>query len=244
MRYVAAMGSRLARYGAWLACCLSRGPRSPLGEGDVELLAEEMGEQPYAGGTFVFRQGDPAAKVHVVRTGSVELSRTVKGRRVILQVLRPGDVFGDVPVFLGDPEPFDARAVEDCTVLELDSAALYHLLQTRPLVARRWFVSLAERMAGLQGRLVDLLAGGIEAQLASILLREADAHGRVHATQGTLAGMLGVQRSSVQRVLKLLESAGLIELHYRCIDLVDRGGLASLLDQTDTDSAAHGDAIS
>lgn len=174
----------MERYGAWLACCLSRGPRSPLGEGDVEMLTQEMGEQSYAGGTFVFRQGEAAAMVHIVRTGSVELSRTVKGRRVTLQVLRPGDVFGDVPVFLGEPEPFDARAIEDCTLLQLDSAALYHLLQTRPLVARRWFVSLAERMAGLQGRLVDLLAGGIEAQLTSILLREADECGRVWATQG------------------------------------------------------------
>ena len=84
-------------------------------------------------------------------------------------------------------------------------------------------------MAGLQNRLIDLLAGGIEAQLASILLREADDAGRVRTTQGTLAGMLGVQRSSVQRVLKQLESARLIELHYRCIDLVDRGGLVALL---------------
>jgi len=213
-----------------------------LGEGDVEMLTQEMGEQSYAGGTFVFRQGEAAAMVHIVRTGSVELSRTVKGRRVTLQVLRPGDVFGDVPVFLGEPEPFDARAIEDCTLLQLDSAALYHLLQTRPLVARRWFVSLAERMAGLQGRLVDLLAGGIEAQLTSILLREADECGRVWATQGSLAGMLGVQRSSVQRVLKLLESAGLIELHYRCIDLVDRGGLVSLLEESES-SAKSGLAV-
>ena len=126
------MGSRLARYGAWLACCLSRGPRSPLGENDVELLAKEMGEEFYAGGTFDFRHGDSAAKVHVLRTGTIELSQEINGRRVTLQVLRPGDVFGGVAVFLGDPEPFDARAIEDCTVLALDAPALYHLLQTRP----------------------------------------------------------------------------------------------------------------
>ena len=206
---------------------------SPLGENDLALLAAEMGEERYAGGTFVFRQGEEAAKVHVLRAGTVELSRQVRGRRVTLQVLRPGDVFGDVPVFLGDPEPFDARAVEDCTVLALDAAALYELLQTRPLVARRWFVSLAERMAGLQNRLVDLLAGGIEAQLASILLREADDGGRVRATQGSLAAMLGVQRSSVQRVLKTLEVAGLMELHHRSIELVDRAGLASLIEDAE-----------
>jgi CRP-like cAMP-binding protein len=101
---------------------------------------------------------------------------------------------------------------------------LFELLQGRPLIARRWFVSLAERMAGLQARLVDLHAGGIEAQLASILLREADDTGTVNASQANLAAMLGAQR-----VFKELEVAGLVELTYRRIVLLDRGGLVSLL---------------
>lgn len=100
---------------------------------------------------------------------------------------------------------------------------------TRPGVARRWFVSLAERMAGLQNRVADLLSGGIEAQLASILLREADDNGRVRTTQSSLSSMLGVQRSSVQRVLKQLETAGLVALRFRVIDVVDRVGLTALL---------------
>lgn len=197
------------------------------------MLEAELGVDSFAGGTFVFRQGEKAAKVHIVRTGSVELCSTLSGRRVTLQVLRPGDVFGDVPVFLGEPEPFDARAVGDCTVLSLDTESLFGLLQTRPLVAQRWFVSMAERMSGLQQRLIDLLAGGLEAQLASILLREADTDGQITMTQADLASLLGVQRSSVQRVLKDLESAQLIELHYRRIELVDAGGLATLLDTPD-----------
>ena len=230
------MTSRIGRYSTWLACCLSRGHEAPLRDNDIESLANELGERAFAGGTFIFQRGEPAASVHIVRTGSVELSRTVHGRRVTLQVLNAGDVFGDVPVFLGEPEPFDARAIQDCTILSIDSAALFTLLQTRPLVARRWFVSLAERMAGLQQRLGDLLAGGVEAQLASILLREADDVGDVKITQSQLAGLLGVQRSSVQRVLKSLAAAGLIELHYRRIELVDRGGLVSLLDASESDS--------
>lgn len=193
------------------------------------MLAEEMGTETVAGGTFVFREGEDAARVHVVRTGGVELSRMLGGRRVTLQVLRPGDVFGDVPAFLGAPEPFDARAIEDSTLLSLDADALFGLLQTRPLIARRWFVSMAERMAGLQSRLIDLLAGGLEAQLASVLLRHSDSVGEVKITQKDLASMLGVQRSSVQRVLKELESAGLIKLGYRQITLTDPGGLSSLV---------------
>ena len=85
-------GARLSHYASWIACCLGRGQRAPLGEGDVDKLVEEFGELHYAGGTFVFRRGDPPAKIHVVRTGTVELSRVVNGRRVALQILRPGDV--------------------------------------------------------------------------------------------------------------------------------------------------------
>jgi len=223
----------LSRYAPWIACCLSRGSDAPLRESDVEQMVSELGEASLAGGMFVFKRGDRAAKIHVVHTGRVELSRELGNRRVTLQILHPGDVFGDVPAFLGEREPFDARAIEDSTILSFDVDALIRLLQTKPLVARRWFVSLAERTAGLQGRLVDLLAGGLESQLSSILLREADDEGMVQITQGQLAEMLGVQRSSAQRVLKSLENGGLIELRYRKIHLVDRTALLSLLEVDD-----------
>lgn len=227
---------RLSQYGNWIACCLGRGRRAPLSADDIEQIASEIGEQPFAGGTYVFRRGDRAARIHVLRKGTIELSRMVNGRRVALQILRPGDVFGDVPAFLGEDEPFDARALEDCVVLSLDTDALFALLQTRPKVASRWFVSLAERMAGLQNRLVDLLCGGLESQLASILLREAGSAGEVRLTHAHLAEMVGAPQSSVQRVLKSLEAAGLISLRYRRITLVDAAGLLSLI-QDDSEDA-------
>jgi len=219
----------LSRYGAWLACCLSSGSRAPLGRKDVEDLAADMDERRFAGGTYIFRRGDPGTQIYVVRTGSVELSRVVNGRRVILQLLRPGDVFGDVQALLGRQVPFDARAVDDSAVLSIRGSKLMDLLQTRPRVAQRWFISMAERMAGLQDRLGDLLAGRLESQLASILLREAGRDGQVHLSQSHLGEMLGVPRSSVQRVLKSLESAGVVHLRYRRIDLVDEATLASLV---------------
>jgi CRP-like cAMP-binding protein len=222
-------GGRLSQTATWIACCLSRGKRAPLGEGDVDDLVDACGESLFAGGTFVFRSGDAAARIHVVRTGTVELSRVINGRRVALQILHPGDVFGDVPAFLGEPEPFDARAMEDCTILSLEASSLFDLLQTRPHVARRWIVSLAERMSGLQLRLGDLLAGGLEAQLASVLLREGSDDGEVNLTQDQLAEMLGAARTSIQRVLKHLEDEGLIALGYRHIEVVDLSRLANLV---------------
>ena len=235
---VAADRDLLHRYASWVACCLSRGRRAPLNPNDIGRLIGELGERRIAGGTYVFRHGDPAAKVHIVRSGRIELSRTVGRRHITLQELRAGDVFGDVPAFLGEPEPFDARAVEDSVILTLDMPALHALLQTRPLVAQRWLVSLAERMEAMQQRLIGLLAGGLEAQLASLLLREAGSGDTVTITQSRLADLLGVQRSSVQRVLKHLDASGLIDSRYRSIRIVDTAGLSALVDGR-PDSAAE-----
>jgi len=212
-----------------LARCLSRGSDAPLSEVDVALLANEMRERRFAGGTPIFKHGDVAETVFLLRSGTVELSRVVKGRRVILQILRQGDVFGDVPVLLGMSEHLDARAIEDSIVFELNRGALVQLLQTRPLVARRWFLSMADRMAGLQYRLLDVLATGIDVQLASLILREADESGRVQITQSNLAALLGVRRSSIHRVLKELEASGLIALRYRSVTVTDRSGLEAVL---------------
>jgi len=117
-------------------------------------------------------------------------------------------------------------------ILTLEVPALLGLLQTRPLVAQRWFISLAERMATMQQRLIGLLAGGLEAQVADLLLREAGVGDTVSITQSRLADLLGSQRSSVQRVLKNLEAAGVIESGYRKITIVDAVGLSALVDGT------------
>ncbi len=223
------MKKRISQVATWLACCLGRGARAPIGQDDIAVLIAEVGEQTHAGGTFVFREGDAAARIHILRAGQVELSRMIGGRRVVLQILQPGDVFGDVPALLGEPEPFDARAVIDSSLLSLDTAELFRLLATRPRLTHRWMVSLAERMSGLQTRLIDLLAGGLEAQVATYLLRAAGSTGRVEISQAQLASMLGAQRTSVQRVLKNLEDAGLVEVGYRRVELIDAAGLASLL---------------
>jgi CRP-like cAMP-binding protein len=85
-------------------------------------------------------------------------------------------------------------------------------------------------MSAMQQRLIGLLAGGLEAQLAGLLLREAGTGETVSITQTRLADLLGAQRSSVQRVLKNLELSGLIESHYRRIIIVDQVGLSALVD--------------
>jgi len=215
------------RHAAWIARCLGRGELAPIGTGDVTELAALVGEDYYPAGTTIFRMGQTPARVHIIRRGTVELSRSLKGRRVVLQILRPGDVLGDVPVFVRMTEPYDAKALEDSLILSIDSLTLHRLLEERPRLTWRWLVSVSERMATAQTRLVELLADGLEAQVASVLVRLAE-DGVVHLRQDVLAELLGRRRPSINRVLKRLEAEKLVRVRYRQIDILDEGGLVSI----------------
>lgn len=215
------------RHAAWIARCLGRGELAPLRHEDIEVLAGELTETRHAGGTNVFRMSDRPDRVFILRQGTIELTRELHGRQVTLQLLRAGDVFGDIPVIAHMPLPFDARALEDSVVLSIDSDTLWRILEQRPRLARRWMVSIALRMAEVQARLVELLAGGLQAQLASLLVREAE-QGRVQLSQQVLAALVGGRRTSVNRVLKDLEARDLIRLRYRQVEVLDPGGLAAL----------------
>jgi CRP-like cAMP-binding protein len=212
----------------WLAGCLGRGDLAPLSREDLEELAGHLTEERYAGGTAIYERNALPERVHILRSGLVELTRDLGGRSAVLQLLRPGAVFGDVPLFLRIGEPTEARAVEDSTVLSIDSVTLFGLLGRRPMLARRWLVSVAGRMAEMQDRVGDLLAGGLDRQVASWLLREGIGDG-VAVSQLTLARLLGARRTSVNQSLRRLEADGYISTGYRRITVVDPTGLADML---------------
>ena len=182
-------------------------------------------EDRYSAGATVFKMGDAPTRINIVRSGAIELSRHLKGRRVVLQILRPGDVFGDVSLFLRMRVPWDAVALEDTVIYSFESVSLYRLLEQRPRLAWAWLHSVSSRLAGFWFRVVELLSGGLEAQVASVLIRRAE-DGVLNLSQGSLAELVGHPRTSINRVLKGLEAEGLVRVSYGSVEIVDGVGLA------------------
>jgi CRP-like cAMP-binding protein len=216
------------RQAAWVARCVGRGEAAPLRPEDVTTLAGMLHVREFTPGHVAFRAGEPAAGVWIVREGRVELSVGSGSRRAVIAMLRPGDVDGDIPLLLAMPMPYTGRALTDARCLYLGSDDFEKLLATRLPVARRWLSSVAQRLAASQARVLGLLGGSLTAQAARLLAEEAE-DGRVALPQRTLAAMLGVQRPSLNKVLKDLERDGLISISYSAIDIIDSGRLTRLV---------------
>jgi CRP-like cAMP-binding protein len=212
------------REAAWVARCVGRGEAAPLTPDDVDALAQTLRTHDYPRGARVFPGGRPSTTVWIVRRGQVELSVGSGPRRAVVHVLRPGDVEGDIQLLLGMPMPYTARALDEVTCLSLAGADFERLLTTHPPIARRWLSSVAMRLAASQARILAILGRSLTEQVARLLLDEA-VEGRIPLPQRTLAAMLGVQRPSLNKILKELERDNLIAVRYAAIDILDPAAL-------------------
>lgn len=212
------------RHAAWVARCVGRGASAPLHPSDVSALAENLQARDFSSGAVVFLADRAAGGVCIVRQGRIELAVGSGRRRVVVDVLRPGDVDGDIPLLLDMPPPYTARALTDSSCLFLDRQAFDRLLATHPAISRRWLSSVAQRVSTSQARLIGLLGRPLSAQLAQLLLDEA-VEARVELAQRTIAAMLGVQRPSINKVIKDFERDQLIRVGYAVIEIIDEGGL-------------------
>jgi len=76
------------------------------------------GKETYNAGEVIFEEGSHGAAVYVLSSGKVEISKTIQGKRVVLEKLGPGDMFGEMSYLDPAPRSATAIALED-TVLEL-----------------------------------------------------------------------------------------------------------------------------
>ena len=66
-------------------------------EGETRKILDLCAEREFARDAAIFREGDAAEALFIVRTGLVKLtSLSERGTESILHILRPGDIFGEL----------------------------------------------------------------------------------------------------------------------------------------------------
>ena len=112
-------------------------------------------------GGFVFREGEPADRLYVVRHGRVALELLVPQRGpVIVDTVRAGELLGVSWLFPPYRWQFDARAVKPVEALAVHGAALLAACERDPLfgyeLMRRIAAVMQHRMQSARVRLLDL----------------------------------------------------------------------------------------
>ena len=84
------------------------------------LLASQATEVPLDHGQVLFEQGDVGDALFVIVTGAVEVSiLSATGRKLSLDIMRPGSIFGEIALFDPGPRTATVMASEPTRVLRV-----------------------------------------------------------------------------------------------------------------------------
>ena len=95
---------------------------------EFSLFTRSSEYQSLAAGTRIFSVGDPGDFMYGVKEGQVEIHQG----DTVIDVLGPGDVFGEMALIDKQPRSASARALTDCQVVPVDEKRFNFMVQQTP----------------------------------------------------------------------------------------------------------------
>jgi CRP/FNR family transcriptional regulator, cyclic AMP receptor protein len=186
----------------------------------MEKLAAHARTVEYSAGKRIFAKGDPGQGLLASLSGLVKITVcSGEGREIVLNLIGPNEVFGEIALLDGGPRTADAVAITRCRLLVLDRRDVLPLLEEAPSVCIRLLEMVSRRLRRTSEQVEDLSFEGVPVRLAKALLRLAEvqdstrmAKPRILITQKALGQTVGLSRESINKHLQAWRHAGLIAI--------------------------------
>jgi len=144
---------------------------SDLGLAELESIKELVFEKTAARAEVILLEGESADNLYFVASGVVKVFKTsTEGREQILNIVRPGESFNDVPVFDGGPNPASAGAMGPVLLYGIKKNDMEAILRNHPQTALNVVKLLARRVRHLLSLVEDLSFKHVISRVAKILL--------------------------------------------------------------------------
>jgi len=109
-------------------------------------------EQEYRDGEIILEEGKSGDWVCVVLSGSVEVSKTISGKRFILGILKVGEIFGELALIGAVKRTATVRAIGKTTIGIVDRALLDYELNKMSSGFRTILVTTVQRYIKMMDR--------------------------------------------------------------------------------------------
>lgn len=144
-------------------------------------------EENYQDGQVIIKEGASGDWVYVILSGKVEISRTIGAKKYIIEVLQPGEVFGELGFFAGIPRTATAKAIGETTVGVIDREFLDREFNKLSSGFRSILGAIVERFKKMLDRTCDFTSREQVRVLDSWPLRYQDREAFVEAFTGNIS---------------------------------------------------------
>ncbi len=201
---------------------------SGLKPAELDSVSKFIFERRYDQDEIILLEGDAAEAAYFVALGIVKVFKTSPdGKEQILEIMRPGESFNDVPMFNGGLNPASAQAMGTVLLYGITRSNLEAIIHRQPQVAVDVITVMVHALRHMISLVEDLSFRHVTGRVAKILLEyagnEKDTEPRL--TQRDMAAMAGTVREVVSRSLKALEEEGLIRIDHHRIVIINEAAL-------------------
>jgi len=139
-----------------------------IAEDEKAAVWARLEERRLRRGDVLFREGDSSKELFFIRSGTVIVSKHVKGRvEQVLARLGPGDFFGEMSLFDDQPRSATIQAEDETIMYGLDRASLDYLIEQNPRAATAFFTQvvlvLIKRLRDSSDLVAEVTRWGLEA---------------------------------------------------------------------------------
>jgi len=138
----------------------------------------------YPKDTMIFSEGQPGNELYILQKGTVKISKIVNDKEVLLAILKPGDIFGEMALIENKPRSASADANEDVTLLAVNRSNFQRMVTSQPQIIARLTTLLAERIWFIYKQLANTKLDNPTGRLYDALLLQIEKN-RVAIKQGS-----------------------------------------------------------
>src|SRR6202042_2359811 len=144
-----------------------------------------------------------------------------EGKEVTLNVINPGEIFGEIALLDGEPRSADATAIEDTLLLVVERRHFLPFLRQNEDLFPRLLAVLCSRLRRTSITLEEIALFDLPVRLARVLLKLAVDYGRpipggtridLKLSQRDLSNLVASSRESVNKQLRQWRESGAVNI--------------------------------
>jgi len=181
---------------------------------------------------------DPSNSIFFLKRGRVKLTRTSPdGKEMIVALMNPGDVFGEMAV-VDDSERNDyASTMDECLICAISKNDFRDFIQKNPSLNLKLTKLIGFRMRKYSERIEGLVFKDANQRVVSFILNMADDQGKKigdeifvkpFLTHNDIASLTACSRQTVNSILTSLREEGLIDFDRRKLIIKNKSELLKI----------------
>jgi CRP-like cAMP-binding protein len=128
------------------------------------------GNRVYQDGQVIFCENEPGNDLYILQRGKVRITKYIQGNDVQLNVMKPGDIFGEMALLENKPRSASATAVDETELLVINKQNFEIMTEKQPQLMTRIITILSERIWNAYRKLLNSNLPDLNSRILDMLM--------------------------------------------------------------------------